>query len=41
MIEIGKKNEIIKNKDRWNYCHRFPILPLLGDNNRLPLLHMS
>ena len=40
-IEIGNKNEKIKNKDRWNYCHHFPILPLLRDNNCLPLLHMD
>ena len=29
----------IKNKDKWNYCHHRPILPLLGANHRLPLLH--
>ena len=41
MIEIGNKNKKIKNKDKWNYCHHMPILPLLGDNHRLPLLHMD
>ena len=39
MIEIGDKNEKFKNRDEWNYCHHFPILPLLGDNHRLLLLH--
>ena len=28
------------NKDNWNYCHYFPIFPLLGVNNHLPLFHM-
>ena len=40
-IEVGDENEKIKNKDRWNYFHRMPILPLLGANHRLPLLHMT
>ena len=29
------------NPDKWNYCHHFPILPLLGINHRIPLLHMA
>ena len=41
MIEIGNKNEKLKNKYRWNYCHNFTILPLLGANHRLPLLYMA
>ena len=41
MIEIGNENKKIKKKDNWNYCHHMPILPLLGGNHRLPLLHMS
>ena len=41
MIEIGNKNGKIKNKDKCNYCHHFPIFPLLGSNCRLPLLHMD
>ena len=41
IIEIGNKNEKIKNRDKWNYCHDFPILTLLGDNHRLPLIHMA
>ena len=39
MIEIGNKNEEIINKDKWNFCHHFPILSLLGVNHHLPLLH--
>ena len=34
MIEFRKKN-------RWNYCHRMPMLSLLGDNHSLLLLHKS
>ena len=41
MIAVGNESEKIKNKDRWNYFHRMPMLPLLVPNNRLPLLHMS
>ena len=41
MIEIGNENEKIKNKYRCIYFHHMPILPLLGGNNRLPLLHMA
>ena len=41
MIEIENKNEKNKNKDRWNYCHHFPILLLLGDNHIIPLLHRT
>ena len=39
MIEFGKynKNNI---QDKWNYCHNFPLLPLLGVNGRLPLFHI-
>ena len=39
MIVVGNE-KINKNKDIWNYCHRIPMLPLLGDNHLLPLLHM-
>ena len=41
MIEIGNKNEKIKNKDVWNHCHNFLILLLLRANHRLYLLHMA
>ena len=41
MIEIGNRNKKIKNKDRWNCCHHFPILTFLGANNCLPLLNMA
>ena len=41
MIDIGNKNEKIRNKDKWNYYHHFPILPLMGDNHRLTLLNMA
>ena len=41
MLEVGNENIKIKNKDRWNYCHRMPMLPLLGENHRLPLFHMD
>ena len=41
IIALGNENKKIKNKDRWNYCHRMPMLPLLGDNHRLPLFHMD
>ena len=41
MIEIGNKNERIRNKDKWNYFHHMPILQLVGDNNCLLLLHMA
>ena len=40
MTEIVKNKKKIK-KNRWNYCHHFPILPLLGANHSLPLLHMA
>ena len=39
MIEIENKNEKVKTK--MNYYHRMPIVPLLGDNHCLPLLHMA
>ena len=41
MIAVGKENKKIKNKDRWNCCHHMPMLPLLGDNHPLSLLHMA
>ena len=41
MIAVGKKSKIIKNKDIWNYCYCMPMLPLLGYNHCLPLLHMD
>ena len=41
MIEIGNDNKKIKNKDKWNYFHHMSILPLLGDNRRLPLLNTN
>ena len=41
MIEVGNKNKTIKNKYIWNYCHHIPMLPLLGENHCLPLLHMA
>ena len=37
MIAVRNENKKSKNKDRWNYCHHMPILPLLGTNHRLPL----
>ena len=40
MIEFGKENKCFYNQDKWNYCHHFPILQLLGVNNNLPLLNM-
>ena len=39
-IEFVKENKNI-NKYKWNYCHHFQILPLLGVNHHLPLLYMS
>ena len=41
MIAVGNDNKKIKNKYRRNYCHRMPMLPLLGKNYLLPLLHMA
>ena len=41
MKEVEKENKKIKNRDGWNYFHHMPILPLLGDNNHLPLFHMA
>ena len=38
---MRNKNEKKLNKDKWNYCHNFPILSLLGDNHRLLVLHMA
>ena len=38
---VGNKNKKIKNKDRWNCFHHKPMLPLLEDNHRLPLLKMA
>ena len=40
MIEIGNENKK-KNKDKCNNCDHMPILPLLGDNHRLLVLHMA
>ena len=31
----------INNQDKWNYCNCFVLLPLLGVNHRLTLLHRS
>ena len=36
-MEENKKNIV---KDKWNYCHRIPMLSLLGANHRLPIFHM-
>ena len=41
MISAGNKKRKIKNRDRWNYCHYMPMLPLLGGNHRLLLLHKA
>ena len=35
MISVGNENKKIKNKDRWNYYHHMPMLPLLRSNHRL------
>ena len=41
--KIIEYEKIIKsnNQDKWNYCHHYPILPLLGVNHCLPPLHTS
>ena len=39
MIAAWKEKK--EEKDIWNYCHHIPMLPLLGTNHRLPLLHMA
>ena len=41
MIEFGKENKKINYQDKWNYYHHFSILPFLGVNLCLTLLHMS
>ena len=41
MIEFWNENKKIKNKYRWNYCHHMHMLLLLGDNHRIPLLHIA
>ena len=41
MIEFGNKNKQNENKDKWNYCDHMHILPFLGDNHCLLLLHMA
>ena len=41
MITVGDENGKIKNKDRWKYSHHMHMLPLLGANHRLQLLHMN
>ena len=38
MIKIVNNSKKMKIYN-WKYCHHFPILPLLGDNHRLLLLH--
>ena len=38
IIEFEKKNTA---KDKWKYCDVIQLLPLLGVNYCLPLLHMS
>ena len=40
-MEFGIDNNFFISKDKWNYCHHFPILPLLGVIHLLPLLHIS
>ena len=40
MIAVWNEKKI-KNRDRWNYFHHMPILPLLGANNRPPLVNMA
>ena len=37
---ICKREYKIGNRNKWNYCHHFPILPLLGVNHNPPLFHM-
>ena len=41
MLAFGNEKGKRKKKDRWRYFHHMPILPLLGNNHRLPLLHMN
>ena len=41
MIELGIDNKTFINKDKWNYCHHFPILPFLVVHNCLPILNIS
>ena len=41
MIEVGNEKNNNNNKDRWNYCHRMPMLSLLGWNHRLPIFHLD
>ena len=41
IIAVGKNKKIKNKEDIWNYCHHVPMLPLLGDNHRLPLFHMA
>ena len=41
MIAFVNDNKNNKNKDRWNYFHRIPMLLLLGTNHRLPLIYLA
>ena len=41
MIAVGNENKKIKRIYRWDYFHLMPMLPLLGANRHLPLLHMA
>ena len=40
-MSVGNENKKHKNRDRWNYCRHIIMLPLLGDNHCLSLLHMD
>ena len=41
MMSVGNDNKTIKNKYRWNYYHKLPMLTLLGANHCLPLFHID
>ena len=41
MTSVGKENKTINNRDRQDYYHHMPMLPLLGANHRLMLLYVA
>ena len=41
MIELAKEKKKNPEKDKWELPAVIPLMPIVGVNNRLPVLHLS
>ena len=41
MIELAKENKTIPEKDKWGIPDVIPLIPTVGVNHRLLILHLS